>query len=86
MAFLGSGLERKVKVKGSIDATPDKRFSRTAHSSLEDWRAFEEQQGLVLLRMPNGYCSHALCTGVSMDSDNSGLSKSVSLTFEEVDV
>lgn len=86
MAFLGSGLERKVKVKGSIDATPDKRFERTAHSSLEDWRAFEEQQGLVLLRMPNGYCSHALCTGVSMDSDNSGLSKSVSLTFEEVDV
>lgn len=87
VAFLGDGLKSSISLKGSIDATQDGYFETVPFSGELDWRKFQEQQGIVLLRMPNGRWHHALCTSLSIEqSDEYDETKTVNLSFEEVDV
>ena len=87
MAFVGSGLTNSASIKGSIDATPDSCIKTEPFSTLAEWRAFQRQQGVVLVRKPEGWWMHALCTNVSISQeDEYDETKEVSLTLEEVGI
>lgn len=86
-ATLGEGVEKTINVKGSIGNTDDGFFEPVAFSGYYDWLDFQQQQGLVLLRMPNADTCQALCTKATISqSDEYDETKSVDLSFMEVDV
>jgi hypothetical protein len=87
VAFLGEGLTNTININGSIDATVDEELKTVAYSTHKDWLKFQEQQGIVLLRMPNGMTYTALCTKCSIQQeDEYDMARNVSLTFEEVEI
>ena len=87
IAFLGEGLEKTINVKGNIDATVDGEYSSAEYSTYKDWLEFQNQQGIVLLRMPNAITFNALCTNVTIEQeDEYDESRSVSMVLEEVDI
>lgn len=87
VAFLGEGLNNTITLKGSIDATENEELKTENYSTYRDWLNFQEQQGIVLLRMPSGMTYTALCTQCSIDQeDEYNETRSVNLTFEEVEM
>lgn len=87
VAFLGEGIEKTINVKGSIDGTETGEFQSEAYSGYHDWEKFQEQQGIVLLRLPHGRTFHALCTKVLLEqTDEYDESREVTIALEEVDV
>lgn len=85
IAFLGEGLERNINVKGSVPKTTD--MQTAAYSTLKDWLEFQEQQGIVFARLPDGEHYTALCTGLSLEQeDEEDEFYKVNLTLEEVDI
>lgn len=87
VAFLGEGLEKTISVKGNIDGTEDGEYQTVAHSGYHDWIDFQDTQGIVLLRLPNGKTFHALCTNVNIEqADEFDESRNVSLSLEEVEI
>lgn len=87
MAFLAEGLKNTITLKGSIGATLDGSLETAEYSGYYDWLGFQEQQGLVLLRMPETNTYHAVCTKISItQADDFDETKNIDLTFEEVEV
>lgn len=87
IAFLGDGLEKTINISGSIDGTETSEYQTVEHSGYYDWLAFQEQQGIVLLRMPYGRTFHALCTKLTIDQeDEFDESRKISMTVEEVEI
>ena len=87
IAFLGEGLEKTINISGSIDGTENGEYQTVEHSGYYDWLAFQEQQGIVLLRMPFGRTFHALCTKLTIDQeDEFDESRKISMTLEEVEI
>lgn len=86
VAFMGEGIEKTINVKGSIDASEDGYFEDVPHSSFLDWLAFEEQQGLVFIRLPDAFSYHAVTESVSIAQEEFEETREVSLTFREVSV
>ena len=86
-ATLGDGVEKTVSVKGSIGNTDDGFFEPVPYSGHYDWLAFQKQQGLVLLRMPNTDTYQALCTKMTINQeDEYDETKTVDMSFMEVSV
>lgn len=87
VAFLGEGLEMSISIKGTIDATQSDEYTTAKYSSHRHWKDFQEQQGIVLVRLPGGEFYQALCTKVAIDqSDEYDDCKEVTLSMEEVDL
>lgn len=87
IAFLGDGLEKRIAVKGSIDATSDGKYAGKTYARYKDWLDFQDQQGIVLLRMPYGKMYTAVCTGISVEQeDEFDDFRTVNMTLEEVDI
>lgn len=87
VAFLGEGLEKTITIKGNIDGTENGEYQTVAHSGYFDWIEFQNTQGIVLVRMPNGKFFHALCTQVNIEqADEFDESRNISLTLEEVEI
>lgn len=87
VAFLGEGLQKTISVKGNIDGTEDGEYQTVAYSGYHDWIEFQDTQGIVLLRLPNGKTFHALCTQVNIEqADEFDESRNVSVTLEEVEI
>lgn len=87
VAFLGEGLEISISIKGTIDATQTEEYATAMYSSHHHWKKFQEQQGIVLVRLPGGEFYQALCTKVAIDqSDEYDDYKEVTLSMEEVDL
>jgi hypothetical protein len=85
IAFLGDGIERNVSIKGSVPKYDDMQTAK--NSTLKYWMSFQEQQGVVFARFPDGEHYTALCTGVSIEQDDEYEEfYSVNLTLEEVDI
>ena len=87
VAFLSEGLKNTIGIKGSIGALLDGSLETVPFSGYYDWLAFQEQQGLVLLRMPETNTYHAVCTKMTINQeDEFDETKAIDLSFEEVDV
>lgn len=87
VAFLAEGLKKTISVKGSIGALLDGSLETVPFSGYYDWLAFQEQQGLVLLRMPETDAYQCVCTKATIgQEDEFNETKSIDLSFEEVDV
>lgn len=85
IAFLGEGVEKKLSIKGSVPR--DSEMETATNSNLKDWMDFQEQQGIVLIRLPDGEHYTALCTGLSLEQDDEYEEfYNVNLTAEEVDI
>ena len=85
VAFLGEGIERPISVTGTVSNESD--MQTVANSHLKDWLDFQEQQGIVLVRLPKGEHYTALCTGLALDQDDEyDESYKVTLSLEEVDI
>lgn len=85
VAFLGDGINMTLTVKGNIDSTGE--LETAANSSYSDWLEFQKQQGIVLLRLPEGQMYQALCTKLTLDQeDEFDESRTVSMTLKEVDI
>lgn len=87
VAFLGEGLEKTIQVKGSIDGTVTGEYATASCSTYKDWLDFQDQQGIVLLRMPHGRMYTALCTSLSIEQeDEFDETRTINMTMEEVDL
>lgn len=87
VAFLGEGLEKSINIKGNIDGTENGEYVTELYSTYEDWLEFQEQQGVVLARFPNGRMYTALCTNLSIEQvDEFDDSRTVNMTLEEIEV
>lgn len=87
VAFLAEGLKKTISVKGSIGALLDGSLETVPFSGYYDWLDFQEQQGLVLLRMPDTDTYQCVCTKATISQeDEYDETKAVDLSFEEVDV
>lgn len=87
VAFLGEGITNTINVKGSIDATVEEDLATAPYSTYKDWLEFQEQQGLVLLRLPDSYTYQAVTEKVSISQeDEYNETREVSLSFVEVSV
>ncbi len=85
VAFLGEGVDVTLTVKGTIDSTGE--LETAASSGYSNWLEFQEQQGIVLLRLPGGQMYQALCTKLTLDQeDEYDEGRTVSMTLKEVDV
>lgn len=87
VAFLGEGVNRAIKLKGSIDSSKDGFFETVAHSTHNDWLEFQEHQGIVFLRMPEGKHYTALCTNVNIShEEEADETRTVDISLEEVEI
>lgn len=86
VAFLGQGVTRTISVKGSIDASQDGYFQDVPNSGKEHWTDFQEQQGLVFIRMPGGVTYQAVTESVNIAQEEYEETCEVSLSFQEVSV
>lgn len=87
VAFLGGGLQNTISLSGSIDATLNDDYQTTPFSTWRHWQDFQEQQGIVLLRLPEGRTYHALCTKCSIkQEDEYNETRTVDLSFDEVEI
>lgn len=87
IAFLGEGLEKTINIKGSIDGTEDDSYKTAAYSSYYDWLALQEQQGIVLVRMPFGRTFTALCTKLTISQeDEFDETRNIDLSVDEVEI
>lgn len=87
IAFLGEGLEKTINISGNIDGTENGEYQTVEHSGYYDWLEFQEQQGIILLRMPYGRTFHALCTKLTIDQeDEFDESRKITMTCEEVEI
>lgn len=87
VAFLGEGLEKTINIKGNIDGTETGEYQTAAYSSYQDWLDFQDQQGIVLARLPHGRTYTALCTKLTIDQENEfDDSRNITMTLEEIDI
>ena len=87
VAFLGDGLDMSVSIKGNIDATSSGEFKTVSNSGYADWIKFQQQQGVVLVRLPGGRTYQALCTKLTLDQeDEFEEGYNFSMTLKEVEV
>lgn len=87
IAFLGEGLEKTINLKGNIDGTETGEYTTELYSTLKDWEEFQEYQGIVLVRLPNGRMYTALCTNLSIEqADEFDDSRNINITLEEIDI
>lgn len=87
IAFLGDGLEKSINIKGNIDGTETGEYATAEHSTYKDWEQFQEQQGIVLARLPFGRTYTALCTQLTIDqADEYDDSRNISMALSEVDI
>lgn len=87
VAFLGEGLEKTINIKGNIDGTETGEYTTEKHSMYKDWELFQEQQGIVLARLPFGRMYTALCTQLTIDqADEFDESRNITLALSEVEI
>lgn len=87
IAFLGEGLEKTLNIKGSIDGTETDEFKTVPYSGYYDWLRFQDQQGIILLRMPFGRTYTALCTKLQISQeDEFDETRSIDLSIDEVEI
>lgn len=87
VAFLGEGLEKTISIKGNIDGTETGEYSTAAYSTYKDWEQLQEQQGIVLARLPFGRTYTALCTQLTIDqADEYDDSRNITMTLSEVEI
>ena len=76
-----------VSIKGNIDATSSGEFKTVSNSGYADWMKFQQQQGVVLVRLPGGRTYQALCTKLTLDQeDEFEEGYNFSMTLKEVEV
>ena len=87
IAFLGEGLEKTINIKGNIDSTETGEYATEKYSTYKDWEQLQDQQGIVLARLPFGRTYTALCTQLAIDqADEYDDSRNISMTLSEVDI
>ncbi len=87
VAFLGEGIEKSIHIKGNIDGTESGEYQTAAHSGYQDWLDFQNQQGIVLARLPFGRTYTALCTNLAIDqADEFDDSRNITMTIDEVEI
>lgn len=87
VAFLGEGLEKTINIKGSIDGTENDDYKTVPYSSYYDWLDLQEQQGIVLVRMPFGRTFTALCTKLIISQeDEFDETRNIDLSVDEVEI
>lgn len=87
IAFLGEGLEKTISIKGNIDGTEIGEYATAKFSTYKDWEQFQDQQGIVLARLPFGRTYTALCTQLTIDqADEFDESRNITMTLNEVDI
>ena len=87
LAFLGEGLEKTINIKGNIDGTETGEYSTERFSTYKDWEQFQNQQGIVLARLPFGRMYTALCTQLSIEqADEFDESRNITMALSEVEI
>lgn len=87
IAFLGEGLEKTINIKGNIDGTETGEYATVQYSTYRDWEQFQNQQGIVLARLPFGRMYTALCTQLTIDqADEYDESRSITMSLSEVEI
>lgn len=87
LAFLGQGLEKTISIKGSIDGTETGEYVTERYSTYKDWEKLQEQQGIVLARLPHGRIYTALCEKLTIDqADEFDESRNITMALSEVEI
>lgn len=87
IAFLGDGIEKTINLTGNIDGSENEEYKTVAFSGYYDWLNLQDQQGIVLARLPFGRTYTAVCTKLTIDqADEYDESRDISMTLEEVDI